>query len=177
MTEKIILGGGCFWCMEAVFQMLNGVVSITSGYAGGRRPNPSYEEVSAELTGHAEVVEVQFDPTVIALDDLLTVFFTSHDPTSLNQQGADVGTQYRSAIYFSSSEQKSAIEAFVNKLTADHIFPKPIVTEIKEAGAFYAAEGYHQNYYQQNKDKPYCQAVINPKIAKLRQKYAHLLKQ
>ncbi len=175
-TQSIIFGGGCFWCMEAVFQMLKGVVSVTSGYAGGRRPNPTYEEVSAELTGHAEVVKVDFNPTIITLNDLLTVFFTSHDPTTLNQQGADVGTQYRSAIYFDSVKQKSAIESFIQQLTDDRVFSKPIVTEMKEAGAFYQAEEYHQNYYQQNKDKPYCQAVINPKIAKLRQKYTHLLK-
>lgn len=174
--QTIIFGGGCFWCVEAVFQMLNGVISVTSGYAGGRRPHPSYEEVSAELTGHAEVVKVAFDPSIVTLNDLLTVFFTTHDPTTLNQQGADVGTQYRSAIYFTYPEQKTAIEAFIKQLVDDRIFAKPIVTELKNLDAFYQAEAYHQNYYQQNQDKPYCQAVINPKIAKLRQKYTHLLR-
>lgn len=175
-NEKIVFAGGCFWCMEAVFQMLKGVVSVTSGYAGGKRANPTYEEVSAELTGHAEVVEVIFDPAVIQLEDLLAVFFTTHDPTTMNQQGNDIGTQYRSAIYFLKPEQKRAAQKFIEKLKMDEVFSRPIVTELQPLEVFYPAEQYHQNYYNNNQDKPYCQAVISPKIAKLRQQYAHLLR-
>ena len=174
--ESIVFAGGCFWCMEAVFQMLKGVISVTSGYAGGKRPNPTYEEVSAELTGHAEVVEVVFEPAIIQLEDLLAVFFTTHDPTTLNRQGNDVGTQYRSAVYYTTSDQRNATEHFIATLVKEAVFSHPIVTEIQPLEAFYPAEQYHQNYYRNNLDKPYCQAVISPKITKLRKQYAHLLK-
>lgn len=155
--------------------MLRGVRTVTSGYAGGAMANPSYEQVSAEATGHAEVVRVEFDPAIVRLDDLLAVFFTTHDPTSRNQQGNDVGTQYRSAVYYTSAEQKPSIEKFIAGLVADQTFTQPIVTEIKPLDAFYPAEKYHQNYYRNNTDQPYCRAIISPKIAKMRQKYAHLL--
>lgn len=155
--------------------MLKGVKTITSGYAGGTQANPSYEAVSAELTGHAEVVQITFDPSIITLADILAVFFTSHDPTSLNRQGNDVGTQYRSAIYYSSLEQKVTIEAYIRHLTDEAIYTKPIVTEIKELSNFYPAETYHQNYYRTNPDQPYCQIVINPKVTKIKKEYAHLL--
>lgn len=175
-SQTIIFAGGCFWCMEAVFQMLRGVESVTSGYAGGSKDKPTYHEVSSESTGHAEVIEIKFDPSVVTLDDLLSVFFTTHDPTTLNRQGGDVGTQYRSAIYSTSDEQKIAIEKFIQKLIDEKTFTKPIMTEIKPLDIFYPAEAYHQNYYRDNADQPYCQVVIDPKIAKLRQKYAYLLK-
>ena len=174
--ETIIFGGGCFWCVEAVVERLKGVVSIKSGYAGGRTENPSYEEVSSGSTGHIEVVRVEFDPSVIRLDDLLSVFFSSHDPTTKDRQGNDVGEQYRSVIFYTSDEQKAAVEFFIRELEEDKVYSKPIVTEVKPAGKFYEAEGNHQNYYNGNRDKPYCQLVIDPKISKLRQKYLHLLK-
>ncbi len=175
--EKIVLGGGCFWCMEAVFQMLCGVESVTSGYTGGHRPDPSYDSVCSGVTGHAEVIQVEFDPKVITMDDILSVFFSTHDPTSLNRQGNDAGTQYRSAIFYTMPEQKAAIEAFTTKLVADKTFSKPIVTEVQPLEVFYPAEDYHQNYYRNNQAlNPYCQFVIDPKIAKLRKSYARLLK-
>ena len=177
-SEKIVLGGGCFWCTEAVFQMLRGVESVTSGYAGGKRPNPTYDSVMTGVSGHAEVIQVEFDPSVIMMDDILSVFFSTHDPTSLNRQGNDVGPEYRSAIFYTSLEQKAAIDAFVAKLMADKTFSKPIVTEFKPLEAFYPAEGYHQNYYRNNQAlNPYCQFVIDPKVAKLRENYARLLKE
>lgn len=162
--------------MEAVFQMLKGVASVTSGYAGGKRAHPTYEEVSAALTGHAEVVKIDFDPTVIGLEELLSVFFTTHDPTTINRQGNDVGEQYRSVIYYTFEEQRLEIEDFLARLIKDKVFDKPITTEVRSLDTFYEAEAYHQNYFQQNKDKPYCQVVISPKIAKLRQKFTNLLK-
>ncbi len=178
--ENIIFGGGCFWCVEAVVQRLRGIISVKSGYAGGNPlaggENPTYEQVSSGTSGHIEVVQVEFDPSVITLDDLLSVFFTSHDPTSKDRQGNDAGPQYRSVIFYTTEEQKAAISSFIKKLEQDHIYSKPVVTEVKPAGKFYEAEGYHQNYYNSNKDKPYCQLVIEPKISKLRQKYLHLLK-
>ena len=178
MTREVAtLGGGCFWCLEAVFQMLRGVVSVTSGYAGGNMPNPTFEQVSGEISGHAEVIKVEFDPSVIELHDLLAVFFTSHDPTTLNRQDNDVGPQYRSAIYYTAPEQKTAVESFMRELEREQTFGQPLMTEVKPLDTFYPAEAYHQNYYRANPDQPYCQVVINPKIAKLRQKYAHLLKQ
>lgn len=173
--ESIIFGGGCFWCMEAVFQMLRGVESVTSGYTGGTLPNPAYQQVSSGDTGHIEAIKIDFDPTIVKLDDLLSVFFSSHDPTTLNRQEGDIGTQYRSAVFYNSPEQKATIAAFIKKLTADGAFAKPIVTEITPAAAFYPAETYHQNYYRNNPEQGYCQAIINPKIAKLRKQYAHLL--
>lgn len=174
--ENIIFGGGCFWCVEAVVQRLKGVISVKSGYAGGDVQNPTYEQVSGGTSGHIEVVQVEFDAFIITLDDLLSVFFTSHDPTSKDRQGNDVGEQYRSVIFYTSDEQKAVILSFIKKLETDGVYTKPIVTEVKSAGKFFEAEGYHQNYYNQNKDKPYCQLVIDPKIAKLREKYKFLLK-
>lgn len=179
MTEqkKAIFGGGCFWCTEAVFERLKGVSDVTSGYAGGSMAAPSYEQVSSGETGHAEVIQITFDPGVISYEELLNVFFTTHDPTSLNQQGADKGTQYRSAIYYLDESQRQTAEQAIRKLDTDKIFDKPIVTEVKSAGEFFPAESYHQDFYDNNQNYPYCQAIINPKLAKLRQKFAHLLKE
>lgn len=176
MSQIIIFGGGCFWCTEAVFQMLKGIKSVTSGYTGGNLPNPSYEDVCTGVTGHVEAIKIEFDPKIIKLSDLLAVFFTNHDPTTLNRQGNDVGTQYRSAIFYTSQEQKGEIEKFIQKLTQDKVFKDPIVTEMKPTGEFYEAEEYHKNYYLNNESKPYCQIVINPKIAKLRKQYTKFLK-
>lgn len=174
--ETIILGGGCFWCMEAVFQMVRGVVSVESGYAGGHQLNPTYEAVSLGSTGHAEVIKINFNPTIISLEQVLAVFFTTHDPTTVNRQGNDVGDQYRSAIFYTSSVQDEKVVAYVNKLKAQHIFSSPIVTEIKPLNVFYSAERYHQNYYRNNVEKAYCQAIINPKLKKLRESYRELLR-
>lgn len=175
--EKIVLGGGCFWCIEAIYQMLSGITKVTSGYAGGADDKPNYYSVSSEKTGHAEVIEVEYDPTVLSLENLFAVFFTAHDPTTRNQQGADKGTQYRSVILYKTEEQKNAAEKYIQKLTTEKIYPNPIVTELEPLQKFFSAEAYHQNYYNQNKDaNPYCQVVIDPKIAKIRASFAHLLK-
>lgn len=174
--ESVIFGGGCFWCVEAVFQLLKGVLSVTSGYAGGAMPRPNYSDVSTGISGHAEVIKIEFDASIIRLEDLLAVFFTSHDPTTLNRQGNDTGTQYRSAIFYNSEEQKVAIEKYIKKLEDEKTFPSPIVTEISPVKDFYPAEKYHQNYYQNNRQQPYCQIMIDPKVVKLRKQYAYLLK-
>ena len=176
MTETITLGGGCFWCLDAVYRRLRGVTSVVSGYAGGSVPHPTYEAVCEGTTGHAEVVQVTFEPEVIPLRTVLDVFFSSHDPTTLNRQGADVGTQYRSAIFYHSPEQKAAAERAIADLTADQVFPDPIVTEVAPLTAFYPAEDYHQDYYEQNAWQPYCMIVVSPKVAKLRKNYKELLK-
>ncbi len=176
MAESIVFGGGCFWCTEAVFQMLEGVTGVSSGYTGGTVPNPTYEQVCSGRTGHAEAIKIEYDPSKVKVSDLLAVFFSSHDPTTLNRQGNDVGTQYRSAIFYSTPEQKTAAEAFIAELVAEKTFVDPIVTTLEPAAEFFPAEQYHQNYYQNNQSQPYCQFMIDPKIAKLRQKYAHLLK-
>lgn len=157
-------------------ERLRGVISVVSGYAGGKVENPTYEEVSSGRTGHAEVIQVEYDPTVIGLHDLLGVFFTTHDPTTPNQQGADVGEQYRSIILYTTEEQRREIEKFIEDLESAGTFDEPVVTEVKPLEEFYEAEQYHQQYYRNNADKPYCQLVINPKLAKLREKYAKLLK-
>lgn len=175
-SEIIFFGGGCFWCVEAVVQRLKGIVSVKSGYAGGHVANPTYEQVSTGATGHIEVVQVEFDPSIITLDDLLSVFFSSHDPISIDRQGSDVGEQYRSVIFFEADEQKETIQKFIKTLEADKVYGGPIVTEVKPISQFYEAEKYHQNYYNNNPNKPYCQLVIDPKVKKLREKYAHLLK-
>ncbi len=175
--ETATLAGGCFWCLEAVFEPLAGVESVVSGYTGGRHPNPSYEAVCTGVTGHAEAVQVTFDPSVLGYADLLELFFAFHDPTTLNRQGPDTGTQYRSAIFVHTPEQKAIAEATVARLTAEKVFPDPIVTEIVPLVEFYAAEAYHQGYYQRNPSQGYCAAVIGPKVAKLRAKYAARLKQ
>ena len=175
--EKIVLGGGCFWCIEAVYQMLDGVIKVTSGYAGGADDKPNYYSVSSEKTGHAEVIEVEYDPSVLTLENLYAVFFTAHDPTTRNQQGADKGTQYRSVILYTTSEQKTEAEKYMQKLAAEKVYSNPIVTELDPLQKFFPAEDYHQNYYAQNKDaNPYCQVVIDPKIAKIRASFAHLLR-
>lgn len=161
-------GGGCFWCLEAVFLQLRGVISVQSGYAGGRRPNPTYEEVCAGDTGHAEVVRVTFDPSVISFDDLLDVFFTIHDPTTLNRQGADTGTQYRSAVFYESLEQEQQVRHKIRELAGERTWPDPIVTEVALLTHFWPAESYHDNYFARNQQNPYCAAVIAPKVAKAR---------
>ena len=167
-TETATLAGGCFWCLEAVYLDLRGVQKVVSGYTGGRRPDPTYEQVCGGVTGHAEAVRITFDPDVITYRDLLEVFFAIHDPTTENSQGADVGTQYRSAIFFHSPEQKAAAEAVVRELGAAGVQDDPIVTEIVPAPEFYEAEAYHQDYFRRNPGQGYCRAVIAPKVAKFR---------
>lgn len=162
------LGGGCFWCVEAVFINLSGVERVESGYSGGSVINPTYQQVCTGTTGHAEVVQVTFDPVALSFREVLEVFFASHDPTTLNRQGADVGTQYRSAIFYHSPEQRAAAEQVVEELDADHVWDAPIVTEVTPFETFYRAEGYHQEYYAHNSNQPYCRLVIAPKLAKLR---------
>jgi len=174
--EIATLAGGCFWCLEAVFLELKGVEKVASGYSGGARPNPSYEQVCTGTTGHAEVVQVTFDPEEISFRDLLDIFFTIHDPTTLNRQGGDVGTQYRSAIFYHSPEQKAAAEEAIRELTAARTWPSPIVTQVAPMTAFYAAEDYHQNYFARNPNQPYCQAVVAPKVAKARKLHFERLK-
>ncbi len=173
----IVFGGDCFWCTEAIFRRLKGVEGVKVGYAGGKRDNPDYHAVSSGNTGHAEVINIEFDPSVISLDTLFSVFFATHDPTKPNRQGNDVGTQYRSVILYTNEEQKIAAETFIKNLEKDQTFSKPIITEIKSLDTFYEAEGYHQQYYEKNSGEPYCQFVIDPKIVKLRQKFSHLLKE
>lgn len=174
--DTITLGAGCFWCVEAVFLELKGVHSVVSGYMGGAVKNPSYKEVCTGRTGHAEVAQIAFDPTQITVDELLEVFWQTHDPTTLNRQGADVGTQYRSAIFYHSPEQQQKAEHYKAALDASGAFRGPIVTEIVPATTFYAAEDYHQNYYAQNGEQGYCQMVIRPKLDKFRKAFATKLK-
>jgi peptide-methionine (S)-S-oxide reductase len=175
--ETATLGGGCFWCVEAAYLGLKGVRSVVSGYAGGSIENPSYRQVCAGTTGHAEVVQVTFDPGLIDFRTVLEVFFTIHDPTTPDRQGADVGTQYRSVIFYHSDTQRETAERLVAELAADGVWPDPIVTEIAPAPVFYPAEEYHQDYYRRNPDQGYCQAVISPKLAKLRARHRDLLVQ
>jgi peptide-methionine (S)-S-oxide reductase len=170
------LGGGCFWCVEAVLEQLQGVEKVVSGYTGGKNPDPTYRQVCGGGTGHAEVVQITFDPAKIDFRTLLEVFFATHDPTTLNKQGADEGTQYRSAIFFHSDEQKTIAQTLIQELNQQGIFGKPIVTEVTPATIFYAAEDYHQGYYRTNPTQGYCSFVIDPKVAKLRQKFASKLK-
>ncbi|MFZ9195118.1 MAG: peptide-methionine (S)-S-oxide reductase MsrA [Burkholderiales bacterium] len=176
VREVATLGGGCFWCLEAVFDGLVGVESVESGYCGGHLANPTYEDICGGDTGHAEVVRITFDPAVVSYNDLLDVFFVIHDPTTLNAQGNDIGTQYRSVIYFHSPEQKAVAEATIKCLTDAREYSCPIVTEITTAPHFYAAEPYHQEYYENNPRQPYCQFVVAPKVAKFRQKFATRVK-
>ena len=166
------LAGGCFWCLESVFNRLRGVESAVSGYMGGQMPNPTYKAVCGGDTGHAEVVQVSFDAAQISYHDLLEIFFTLHDPTQLNRQGNDVGTQYRSAIFWHTPEQKTEAEAVIATLKAEKMFDTPIVTEVVEAATFYPAEDYHQGYFDTNPNQPYCQLVVAPKVAKARAKFA-----
>lgn len=176
MTQKAILGGGCFWCTEATFEMLRGVVSVYPGYAGGETPNPTYFQVCNTDTGHAEVIQVEFDPSEISYEDLLTVFFSVHDPTTPNRQGNDVGEQYRSIILTTTEEQKQQAEKFIQKLSENEFKDKKIVTEVKPLDIFYPAEDYHHHYFQKNPDQAYCQLVVNPKVTKMKQRFAELLK-
>jgi peptide-methionine (S)-S-oxide reductase len=175
-VEVATLGGGCFWCLEPIFKDLRGVISVESGYAGGRRPNPTYEQVCTGTTGHAEVTQVTFDPRQISFRDLLRVFFTIHDPTTLNRQGADVGTQYRSVILYHSPAQKEAAEEVIRSLEADGTWQDRIVTQVVPFETFYRAEDYHQDYFVNNSRQPYCNVVIAPKVAKFRKQYMEMLK-
>lgn len=174
--ESIALAGGCFWCVEAIYENLNGVKSAVSGFAGGTKANPSYEDVSAGNTGYAEVVQITYDKTVTDLDEILKVFFTVHDPTTLNRQGADVGTQYRSAIFYKNTEQKTAAQDLINALKKAKVYDSPIVTKLEPLTTFYKAEDYHQDYYANNKSQPYCQMVIQPKMAKFKKVFKDRLK-
>lgn len=174
--ETTTLAGGCFWCLEAVFDEMKGVISVESGYSNGHIPSPTYRAVCNGDTGYAEVTRITFDPSVITLHDLLNVFFAIHDPTSLNRQGGDVGTQYRSAIFYHSPEQKETAEALIKELNAQKIWNSPIVTEVDAVKDYYVAEDYHQEYFARNQNQPYCQAVVAPKVAKFRKHYLELLK-
>lgn len=175
-TQTAILAGGCFWCLEAVFDDLKGVESVESGYSGGHVPNPTYKQVCSDTTGHAEVVRVTFDPTIITYRDLLKVFFAIHDPTTLNRQGNDIGASYRSAIFYLDDEQKRAAEEVIAELTAAQLWPNPIVTEVTPFDAFYLAEDYHQEYFANNPFQPYCMAVVAPKVTKFRKQFVERLK-
>ncbi len=174
--EKATLGGGCFWCLEAVYQEVRGVASVVSGYAGGHVSNPSYEEVCTGTTGHAEVVQITFDPDVISYREILEIFFAVHDPTTLNRQGADVGTQYRSVIFYHSEEQGKIAKELIEELNSAGIWPNPIVTQVSPFKNFYQAEEYHQNYFKRNPAQPYCQVVIAPKVAQFRQKFKGMIR-
>jgi peptide-methionine (S)-S-oxide reductase len=169
-------GGGCFWCTEAVFKELRGVERVVSGYAGGQVANPSYEAVCSGRTGHAEVVQVTYDPSTVSYRELLEIFFATHDPTTLNRQGADAGTQYRSTVLYEDDEQRREAEAVIAELERERVFSDPIVTKVEPLGQFYPAEEYHQNYYAQHGRQPYCQVVIAPKLAKFRKTYAEKLR-
>ncbi|MFH5798112.1 peptide-methionine (S)-S-oxide reductase MsrA [Haladaptatus sp. DYF46] len=177
MTEKATLAGGCFWCLEAAYEELDGVESVTSGYAGGSVENPTYEAVCSGETGHAEVVQLEYDPETLGYDELLQVFFTIHDPTTLNRQGPDVGSQYRSAIFYHDDEQKDVAEAYIDGLESEGAFDDPIVTEVEPLTEFYEAEGYHQDYYEKNPNDAYCTMNAQPKIRKVREKFAEKAKQ
>ena len=174
--ETATLGAGCFWCVEAVFDDLKGVESVESGYSGGHTQNPTYKEVCSEMTGHAEVVNVNFNPEEISYEDVLRVFFSVHDPTTLNRQGNDVGSSYRSAIFYHSDEQRQTAEEVIKEVTAEEVYDNPIVTEVKPFDKFYIAEGYHQEYFANNPTQPYCAAVVAPKVKKFREKFVNRLK-
>jgi len=176
MSELATLGGGCFWCLEPIFEELRGVGQVLPGYAGGRVANPTYHQVCGGDTGHAEVVQVEFDPSAISYADLLRVFLTVHDPTTPNRQGADVGTQYRSAIFYHSPEQKAAAEQVIAEIEREGVWSRPIVTEVAPLKVFYPAEDYHVDYYANNPNQGYCRVVIDPKVAKFRQKFRDRLK-
>lgn len=176
MTETATLGGGCFWCLEAVFERLEGVESVTSGYAGGHVADPSYGQVCDGTTGHAEVVRIEYDPATIPFTDLLDVFFATHDPTTPNRQGADVGPQYRSIILYESDAQREAAESVIRALESDRVFSQPIVTQVEPLDTFYRVEEEHQNFYRDHPSYGYCRVVIDPKVAKLREKFADRLK-
>lgn len=175
-TETIVLGGGCFWCTEAVFLMLKGVQSVEPGYAGGQVENPTYEQVSGGTTGHIEVIKIDYDPEKLAFEEILRVFFASHDPTTLNQQGNDIGPQYNSAIFYTTPRQQEKAQHYIDVLNKGG-YVKPIVTQIRPLEKFYIAEDYHKNYYERNKSAGYCQLVIAPKVEKVGEKFKHLLKE
>ena len=174
--QTATLAGGCFWCLEAVFDEVKGVESVESGYSGGKVPNPGYRDVCTGATGHAEAVQIKFDPQVVTYKNILNVFFAIHDPTTLNRQGADVGTQYRSAIFYHNDEQKAEAEQLIKELNDQHIWSKPIVTEVVKLDAFYMAEDYHQEYFANNPYQPYCMAVVAPKVSKFRKHFLEMLK-
>jgi peptide-methionine (S)-S-oxide reductase len=176
MTDTLTIGGGCFWCVEAQLQQLKGVLTVKSGYAGGQTKNPTYKEVCTGLTGHAEVIQVTFDNAIISLDEILAAFWQAHDPTQLNRQGNDVGTQYRSVIFYRNDDQKKIAEDYKQKLNDEKVYDKPVVTEIAPLTVFYEAEDYHQNYYNQNASQGYCQFVIAPKLDKFRKVFKDKLK-
>jgi peptide-methionine (S)-S-oxide reductase len=175
-TETAIFGGGCFWCVEAAFLQLEGIQAVVSGYMGGRVPNPTYEQVCSGRTGHVEVAQITFDPAIISYEDLLEVFFTLHDPTTLNRQGNDVGEQYRSVIFYRDEQQRKTAQAVIDDLTKEHAFANPIVTAIEPASTFYAAENYHQNYFRNHPNQPYCMFTVSPKVKKIREKFVARLK-
>jgi peptide-methionine (S)-S-oxide reductase len=174
--EIATLGGGCFWCIDTIFRELKGVEKVESGYAGGRMPNPTYRDVCSGMTGHAEVVQVTFDPSVLSFRDLLGVFFTVHDPTTPDRQGADVGTQYRSIVLYHSDAQRDTAKQVIDELNTNKVWDDPIVTQVVPFTTFYSAETYHQDYYSQNQNQPYCQIVIAPKVAKFRKTYLDRLR-
>ncbi|MBI5655020.1 peptide-methionine (S)-S-oxide reductase MsrA [Candidatus Uhrbacteria bacterium] len=175
-TKSAVFGGGCFWCTEAIFKNLNGVSAVSSGYAGGDVPNPTYEQVSTGETGHAEVIKIDYNPDVLPYEKLLDVFFHTHDPTQLNRQGHDVGTQYRSLVLFMDDDQREAVEKYIAELNSAKEFDKPIVTEVKRFEKFYSAEDYHKDYYENHKENPYCELVISPKLAEFWKRYKDLAK-
>ena len=175
--EIIVFGGGCFWCTEAVFKMVDGVQSVVPGYSGGDTKDPTYKQVSLGKTGHAEAVQITFDPSKVRVADLLIIFFGSHDPTTLNKQGADIGTQYRSIIFYTTPEQKIEIEEYIQEINESSLLGSPVVTEVAKLDRFYEAENYHKDYFERNKENPYCSVVINPKLKKIQKKYSNLLKQ
>jgi len=175
-AKTAVLGGGCFWCTEAVFSMLKGVLKVTPGYAGGNIDKPTYQQVCGGTTGHAEVNRIEYDPSAISYTDLLDVFFHVHDPTTLNRQGNDFGEQYRSIILYADDEQKVQAESFINELKSGGEFKRTIVTEVKPLTVFYEAEGYHRGYYDNNSGQPYCQAIIAPKLGKFKKSYLNLIK-
>ncbi|HSK74559.1 MAG TPA: peptide-methionine (S)-S-oxide reductase MsrA [Pyrinomonadaceae bacterium] len=174
--ETATLGGGCFWCTEAIFDNLQGVEDVVSGYSGGHTENPTYQEVCSETTGHAEVVQIKFNPNEISFKEILQVFFGTHDPTTLNRQGNDIGTSYRSAIFYHNDEQKRIAEETIGEIEKESVFDDPIVTEVTEFTNFYPAEDYHQEYFAKNPNQPYCSAVVAPKVSKFRQKFVNRLK-
>jgi peptide-methionine (S)-S-oxide reductase len=177
MTETAVFGGGCFWCTEAVFKMMKGVTSVLPGYAGGHTINPTYDQVVSGQTGHAEVVQIEYDPQLVKYTDLLTVFFGSHDPTSINKQGNDVGEQYRSVIFYTTPTQKEEAESFIKGINDSHKEGKEVVTDVLPLDMFYEAEDYHKNYFATHPGNPYCEIIINPKLKKVTERYAHLLNQ
>ena len=175
-NEIAVFGGGCFWCTEAVFKIIRGIISVTSGYSGGTKINPTYEEVSGGKTGYIEVVQIEYNPKLITFEDILAVFFGSHDPTTMDQQGNDVGPQYRSAFFYSTEEQKKTAEKFIADINSSNPNGRPIVTKIAPLDKFYKAESYHQDYFTKNRENSYCELVINPKLEKVQHKFAELLK-